>query len=91
MKGRADPRLVAATVAILDVLVDLDDQAPSPEGVMYAALLGTLSLAEFQQVTAGMVAAGWATREAGHCLRITEKGAAFAARCREAVAARGGG
>lgn len=56
------------------ILSTVNEAGETPEGVLYAGLMGKVSLDVFNGIIHGLVETGLLSRPAAFCLAITDKG-----------------
>ena len=67
------------------ILTTLGETGESPEGIMYAGLMGVTDIDTFKAVTFALVSSGLLERTGLHRLRITSKGRELAAKIESAI------
>ena len=78
-------KLTAGVAAILTTVAETET---APEGIMYAALMGSYSLEEFNDLLGILAKSGLVTRTGYHEVAITPEGKAVAAKIEAAMSAR---
>ena len=84
---RNDSKSLNVAAAGIMQVIDAAGSFGAPGGTLYAGLMSAgYSLAEFEQITAGLLAAGIA-QKSGQCYTLTDKGAVLNARITAAIRA----